>query len=105
LDRLAQLEVFLKEDPDDPFNIYALALEYVKVDVRKARDLFDHLLTVHPNYLPTYYPYANVLIDLRQGDKAEHVFTQGIEIARRTDNQKTLKELTNAYNDWLFERT
>ena len=105
MDRIAQLEAFLKEDPDDPFNTYALALEYAKLDVQKAHDLFDQLITAHPNYLPTYYPYAHLLIDLREDDKAGRVFMQGIEIAKRNNNQKTLKELTGAYDNWLFERT
>ena len=33
--RIEQLKQFAKEDPNDPFNKYALALEYQKTDARK----------------------------------------------------------------------
>ncbi len=104
MDRLHQLEEFLKEDPEDPFNSYALALEYLKSDVGKARDLFFLLIETHPNYLPTYYPLAQLLIE-QQDVKTDTIFKKGIEMARQLNDAKALKELTSAYNDWLFERT
>jgi hypothetical protein len=104
VDRLALLEAFLQEDPDDPFNSYALALEYLKSDQQKAYDLFLKLIDAHPNYLPTYYPFAQLLSE-RQDKRTEEVYKQGIETARRLNDHKTLKELSNAYNDWLFEQS
>lgn len=104
MNRVEQLEQFLREDPDDPFNSYALALEYLKMDFQKAYDLFEKLLSRHPNYLPTYYPFAQLLSE-RQDKRAEEIYKKGIETARRAGDQKTLKELTSAYNDWLFEQS
>jgi hypothetical protein len=104
MDRISQLEEFLREDPDDPFNSYALALEYLKKDSKKGQHLFEQLLNTHPNYLPTYYPFAQLLIE-QQDPRAETIFKQGIETARRLSDLKTLKELTSAYNDWLFEQS
>lgn len=104
MDRIQQLEEFLRDDPTDPFNYYALALEYLKHDFQKAYDLFEKLLGQHPNYLPTYYPFAQLLSE-RQDKRAEDVYKQGIETARRLNDLKTLKELTSAYNDWLFEQS
>jgi Tfp pilus assembly protein PilF len=105
VNRIAQLEEFLKEDPNDPFNSYALALEYLKTDPAKSLSLFESLLSAHPDYLPTYYPFAQLLIEQQQTDKAEAIFRKGIDTARRANDLKTLKELSNAYNDWLFERS
>jgi lipoprotein NlpI len=34
--RLEQLHQFLQEDPADPFNLYALAIEYQKTDIPHA---------------------------------------------------------------------
>jgi lipoprotein NlpI len=104
MDRISLLEGFLKEDPDDPFNSYALALEYLKSDSKKAHTLFEQLLKTHPNYLPTYYPFAQLLIE-QQDVKVESIFKQGIETARSLNDHKTLKELSSAYNDWLFEQS
>ena len=104
MNRIEQLEEFLREDPNDPFNSYALALEYLKSDQDKAYNLFVRLIDLHPNYLPTYYPFAQLLSE-RQDKQAEDIYKQGIETARRLNDFKTLKELTNAYNDWLFEQS
>ena len=104
MDRITVLEGFLKEDPDDPFNSYALALEYLKSDPKEAHDLFFKLIDTHPNYLPTYYPLSQLLIE-RQDPRTENIFKKGIEIARGLNETKTFKELSNAYNDWLFEQS
>jgi hypothetical protein len=104
VDRIGQLEEFLKEDPGDPFNSYALALEYLKVDSKKSYDLFERLLREHPNYLPTYYPFAQLLSE-RQDERAELIYQQGIETAKLLNDLKTFKELSSAYNDWLFDRS
>jgi Tfp pilus assembly protein PilF len=104
LNRVEQLEEFLREDPDDPFNSYALALEYLKTDQQKANTLFESLIKKSPDYLPTYFPFAQLLSE-RQDNRAEEIYKQGIETARRLNDLKTLKELSNAYNDWLFEQS
>jgi cytochrome c-type biogenesis protein CcmH/NrfG len=36
-ERIKVLEQFLKEDPNDPFSLYALALEFKNQDSKKAR--------------------------------------------------------------------
>jgi Tfp pilus assembly protein PilF len=100
-DRINQLEEYLKEDSDDPFNTYALALEYLKSNPKRSFDLFEALLSKQPNYLPTYYPFAHLLIEMQQPERADAVFRQGIDIARRGNDAKTLRELSAAYNDWL----
>jgi predicted Zn-dependent protease len=102
VDRVAQLEEFLREDPGDAFSTYALALEYLKSDTKKSYDLFDSLLKVQPHYLPTYYPFAHLLIEMQQPERAEVIFKQGIDAAREANDQKTYKELSSAYNDWLY---
>lgn len=102
--RVTQLEEFLREDPTDPFNYYALALEYLKQDVPRARQLFEHLSKAFPAYLPTYYPYTQLLIEENAEERAEEIFQQGIAMAQAHADAKTLRELRAAYNDWLFER-
>lgn len=104
MDRVRQLEDFLREDPDDPFDSYALALEYLKIDRSKARDLFEKLISDHPNYIPTYYTFAEFLSDQHDA-KAEEIFRQGIEISKKHNDVKALKELSNAYQNWLFEQS
>lgn len=104
MNRLQQLETFLSEDPTDPFTQYALALEYLKVDINKARQIFESLLQHQPDYLPTYYPYAHLMIDLQNNTLAEELFQKGIALAARENNNKARMELQSAYNLWLSER-
>jgi Tfp pilus assembly protein PilF len=102
MSRVNLLESYLKEDPEDPFNHYALALEYLKTDAPRAMKHFEKLLADHPAYLPTYYPFAHLLIEMKNPGRGEQVFQLGIEKARQAGDAKTLRELQAAYNDWLF---
>jgi hypothetical protein len=104
MNRLPQLEQFLRDDPSDPFNYYAVALEYLKIDARKAKTLFVELCARFPDYLPTYYPFAHLLIEEGNWPEAESIFTKGIETAKKLGDSKALRELTTAHNDWLFTR-
>ena len=104
MSRIEQLEAFAKEDPHDPFNHYALALEYLKVNASRAFEQFENLMKDHPDYLPTYYPFAHLLIEMTQPDRGEEIFLAGIEQARKAGDAKTLRELQAAYNDRVFLR-
>ena len=102
-DRIAQLEKFYQEDPADPFNAYALALEYLKSHPSKARSLFETLLSEHSGYLPTYYHCAKFFQD--HGDRAKtiSVYEKGIALAEKTNDAKALRELRSAYDELKFE--
>ena len=103
LSRLDLLEQYYKEDPNDPFNVYALALEYQKTDPLRSRDLFEKLLTEHTGYLPTYYHAARLFADINEGAKAKSVYEKGIALAKQKLDNKALRELQSAYNEFLFE--
>ena len=96
--RLEQLLAYYKEDPNDPFNTYGLALEYLKYDLSKARFYFEELLQDHPDYLPTYYHVGHLYEELEEDDLAIKAYQKGIEIAEAQDNKMTLRELQNALN-------
>ena len=102
-DRLKQLQKFYEEDPLDPFNLYALALEYLKVDLALSRKHFQLLLANHPAYLPTYYHAAKLFHDTGDREGAIAVFENGIALARKNNDVKTLRELRSAYDEMMFE--
>lgn len=93
---LNSLIAFYEEDPSDPFNIYALALEYQKTDSERAKQLFKELLEKHPDYLATYYSAAQFFSVLEENDLALEVYQSGIELAGKQGNTKTLSELQRA---------
>jgi hypothetical protein len=103
MDRLGQLRQFVVDEPNDPFNRYALALELLKVDVEEARQLFEQLVGAFPQYLPTYYPYAQLLVEKKENEKAEEVFNLGIQRSQAAGDSKSLREIQALYNDWKYD--
>jgi tetratricopeptide (TPR) repeat protein len=100
--RLEMLRRFTEEDPREPFNWYALALEYLKSNPEKALNLFDKLLADFEEYLPTYYMAANQYAYLGNIERATELFKKGIQLAKRMDDQKTAGELESALEEILF---
>ncbi|MBC7407198.1 MAG: tetratricopeptide repeat protein [Arcicella sp.] len=101
--RLEILRQFVAEEPQDPFNHYALATELLKFDKTESRHIFEHLLKNHADYLATYYHLGALYVELGELQLAEITYLSGIELARKIGNDKTLKELKGAYQLFLDE--
>ena len=102
-ERLSQLEQFYRDDPRDPFNLYALALEYQKHDRDKACDMFLKLLKDYPSYIPTYYHAAKLFDEMGMRDAAIHAYETGIVMAKNANDQKAARELKSAYDEMMFD--
>ncbi|MGC3946965.1 MAG: tetratricopeptide repeat protein [Chryseolinea sp.] len=100
---IEQLESFAKEEPNDPFNLYALALEYLKVDVSKAQSLFEQLIDRHHQYVPTYYHLGQLYADQGKTEEAIQTFERGIIAARNVGDQKALREMEGAKLALLYD--
>ncbi|CAM3285793.1 tetratricopeptide repeat protein [Aquirufa ecclesiirivi] len=84
----------IKEEPNNPFNYYLLALELKKEgDLRGAIDLFTTLIKQFPIYIPTYYSFADYLLEIEEDDKAKQIIELGIEQATIAGQKKALHEL------------
>jgi tetratricopeptide (TPR) repeat protein len=90
-------------NPNDPFNQYLLALEYLKENNREeANSLFDNIYEKSPNYLPLYYSYAVYLIESGNVIKAKQIVEKGIDLAVLLNKEKVkgeLKQLLELYFD------
>ena len=65
--RLQHIQEMLKNEPEDSFLNYALALEYAKVDdVKKAIELIEKLLLQNENYLGAYYQLGKYYEQIEQ---------------------------------------
>ncbi|MVM37965.1 tetratricopeptide repeat protein [Spirosoma sp. HMF3257] len=95
-DRIQLLMQFIKEEPANPFNVYALAMEYINSQPEQARVYFDQLLNEFPDYLPTYYHAAALYAESNEQDKAVELYDKGIALAKMQNNLKTLQELQRA---------
>ena len=103
-DRIQLLKSFIQEEPNDPFNKYALGMEYISDNLLEDGELFfSELLEKHPDYLPTYYQAAHLYWQLNETSKAESIFTTGIELAEKQQDLKAISELKSAYQNFLFE--
>jgi tetratricopeptide (TPR) repeat protein len=95
--RIHQLKEFLREDPDDAFSAYALALEYLKMnDLPLAEATLTELVEQQPDYLASYYQLGKVLEVMGRPEDAIAVFKKGIIIAQNQRNRHTLAELQGA---------
>lgn len=103
IERLKQLEKFLKNEPNDPFLKYAIAMEWINEDIGKAKRYFEVLLKEHEEYVGTYYHAAKLFAELGESERAEHIFKKGLIIAEKAGNHHALRELKSAYNEFLFD--
>lgn len=101
--RLEQLFNFLKDDPKDPFLLYAIATEYSNEKPEEAIKFFDNLLENHPEYFPTYYHAAALYAEIDEIEKAKKIYEKGIEVCEKARELKALQEIKNAYQNFLFE--
>jgi len=101
--RINLLKNYIEEEPNDPFNYYALACEYLNGEAEKALALFEQLLSQHPDYLATYYQAAQLLQEFEQEEQALATYTKGIAVAKAQNNLKTLRELQTAKQNLEFE--
>jgi hypothetical protein len=99
--RLDQLFAFLKEDPHDPFNIYAVALELSKTDAFKALEYYSILLNDHPGYIPTYYHAAKLQEALGNKSESEKIYLKGMAASKEGNQTKAFQELQSAYNQLM----
>lgn len=97
--RIEMLQKFIEDDPADPFNRYALALEYIGHEPVKANDLLLKLIEENPTYLPAYYQAATLLIELAQPETAVAIINQGIAEAKKQNENKTMNELRSLLDE------
>ena len=102
-ERLKELEKFLENDPDDPFLLFAIAIEWIAENSEKTRHYFDKLLRDHEDYVGTYYHAAKLYASSGNRELAEDIFRKGIIIAKKSGDHHALRELKSAYNEFLFE--
>lgn len=101
-ERLQQLLLYYKEEPANPFNIYAVALEYRKSDLKQSLKFFETLLREFPEYLPSYYQAAKVFEETGDTEKAIATYQRGIALAKQKNDLKTARELQSALEELTF---
>lgn len=102
MSRIEQIQEMLKNEPNDSFLNYALALEYAKLeDVKKAIELIEALLIRDEEYLGAYYQLGKYYEQIQNPEMAISTYKKGSSIAQKKKNNKALGELNEAL--WMLE--
>lgn len=100
MDRLAALQAFLADDPDDPFTRFAIGQEHARRGADDdARPVWDALVRSHPDYVGTYYHLGHLHLRAGRTADAVAVFRDGIAAATRTADAHARAELQAALFD------
>lgn len=95
--RIIQLKELLRDQPQDAFMNYALALEYVKYNhLTLAEERFSYLINDHPDYVGTYYHFGKFLEGLERHSEAKTIYEKGIALTSRLKDSHSLSELNSA---------
>ena len=95
--RLELIMEMLEKDPNDPFLLYAVALEYKKTgNFVVATKQLENLLKSHPKYLGTYYLLGKLYEESEEIAKAIKIYKAGKIIATSNGDHKILGELNEA---------
>ena len=96
-DRLLKLEAFLKDNPSDPFLLFAIAKEYEKMEqVENAMNGYLKLKEIKPDYIGLYYHLAKLYEEVQKDLNALEIYKEGIELAKSLGDFHSLSELNNA---------
>ena len=88
------LEEFLVKKPGDAFSLYGLALECSNTgDTVAADQHFRTLTTNHPDYIPAYLMYAQMLSRESRPADAKQVLNKGISEAAKKGDSHALSEM------------
>lgn len=97
MNRLEQLQNFLKQMPNDSFVKFALAKEYEQLnDAEKALHFYNDVRINDPEYVGTYYHLGKLQEALKDVKGALATYKEGIEIAKRIGDRHALSELAEA---------
>ena len=94
------LEEFLAANPRDAFARYGLALECANAgDSETAETHFRQLMAAHPEYVPSYYHFGQLLLRAGKKDEARSTFEAGMQAARKAGDAQALSELEAALEE------
>lgn len=104
MNRIEILTGFLKDDPNDSFSRYALALEYLKAGRSdEARKEFETVLANDPSYVATYYQLGQFYRTIGLKQDAEKTYRAGILVASKAGDGHTQSELEGALEALLTD--
>lgn len=100
MDKIANLNEILEQDPQNAFARYGLAMELAaRGETEAALQQFDRLQSDHPDYTAGYFMAAQTLAKAGREAHAKQRLVDGMASARRTGNQHALREMQAMLDD------
>jgi predicted Zn-dependent protease len=88
------LEEFVAKAPGDAFSRYGLAMECMSSgDPAPAVSNFAVLLERHPDYVPAYLMYGQLLVRESRAADAKEILSRGITAALQKGDQHAVSEM------------
>ncbi len=101
--RLLKLLELQAQNPEDLFNTYAVAMEYLSLQENvKAKLLFETVIQIDKNYVPAYYQLGLLLIKQNNEVDALYVFEKGHEQAKIKNDARAIREFKAAIDELSF---
>jgi len=94
--RLEKLYKFLAATPNDPFLLYAIALEHKKSDAPKAIEYLNKTLSADPLYCYAYFQLGQVYEQMGDVESAKRSYTDGIAAAQKAGDAHAQSEISGA---------
>lgn len=100
MNKLRKLALLIKENPNDSFSKFALALEFIKIgNNNKALALFENIEENDPEYVGVYYHLGKLYAEIGENINAIETYKKGIEVSTNQQDSHSKAELQSA----LFE--
>jgi predicted Zn-dependent protease len=98
--RVEQLLEFIRQNPNDPFPRYALALEHKNAErLDDAAQIFAELIAAFPDYTASYLHAGQTLAKAGRSDEARAVFEAGLSACDRKRDFHAKGEIEGALAD------
>lgn len=102
--KIKKLATYIKNNPDDSFSKFALALEFLKDDqLKKARILFEDIHQNDPKYDGVYYHLGKLYERDGRFEDAMAIYNKGVQVADENDHKRNAKELKEALAELEIE--
>lgn len=84
----------MRDDPDDPLGHYMLGLEYARLRrPEDAANAFRRAADLNPDHTAAWRELGKALRDAGRPEEAVAAFETGLEVAARTGDLQTAKEI------------
>lgn len=102
-ERLQKLLDIQKEEPEDVFTNYAIAMEYKAMNQpEEAIRQFEYVLQLNAGEIPAYYQLGTLLYQQKKETEAIACIEKGIVLARSKGLQKYINEFRTLLDEWSF---